>query len=67
MAHYPEANPAFWVVCERDIMGCRRPSGCPQSLWLGQVDVIPVGSYLVWEGGLHGDLRRVISVVGIER
>ena len=39
VAHYPEADPASWVVSERDNMEWRQPKGCPQSSWLGLVDV----------------------------
>ena len=27
--------------------------------------MLPVGNYLVWEGGLHGDLHKMIAGVGV--
>ena len=38
VARYPEVNPAFRVVSERDIPAWRRPRGRPRTSWLGQVD-----------------------------
>ena len=38
VAHYPEADPAYQVVSERDNPAWRRPKRCPQKSWLQQVD-----------------------------
>ena len=38
VACYPEADPAYWVVSERDNPAWRRPRGHPQNSWLQQVD-----------------------------
>ncbi len=35
---FPEVDPAYWAVFERDNPGWRRPRGRPQSSWLGKVD-----------------------------
>ena len=34
------------------------------ALWWGK-SMLPAGSYLVWEGGLHGDLHGVIAGAGV--
>ena len=38
VARYPEVDPAFRVVSERDNPAWRRPRGRPRTSWLGQVD-----------------------------
>ncbi len=37
-AHFPEVDPAYQAVFERDNPGWRRPRGCPQSTWLRKVE-----------------------------
>ena len=37
VARFPETDPAFRVVSERDNPEWRRPRGRPRSSWLGQV------------------------------
>ena len=38
VSHYPEADPAYQVVSERDNPERRQPRGCPQNLRLWQLD-----------------------------
>ena len=61
VARYLEADPACWIVSERDNLGWRRPRGRPQNLWLGQVDVscwllLGMGRGLAWRL-VQGDRR----------
>ena len=60
VARYPEADPAFQVVSERDNPGWRRLRERPQSSWLGQVnascwELLDVGRWV------HGDLHGMAS------
>lgn len=53
MWHYPEADPAHWVVSVRDDLEWRRPKECSQSPWLEQVDrscqeALRMGRGLAW-------------------
>ena len=53
VACYPEADPASWVVSERDNLWWRRSRGRPQSSWLGQVDascweLLGMGKRFAW-------------------
>ena len=60
VARYPEADPACRFVSEMDNLGWRRPrGGAHRVIGWGKL-MLPVGSYLVWERGLHGDLYGVI-------
>ncbi len=38
VARFPEVDPAYQAVFERDNPGWKRPRGRPQSSWLGKVD-----------------------------
>ena len=53
VAQYPEANPAYWAVSERDNPAWRRLRGRPQNSSCGN-SMPPAGSHSVWEGSLHG-------------
>ena len=52
VARYLEADPASQVVSKGDNLGWRRCLAHKVRGW-GKL-MFPAGSYLVWEGGLHG-------------